>query len=102
MIERYRKAAVESAMSTNSAKISFPHWSKSISSITGETLSGKAIFDLGDNLRQIFFASSEGNIRVGENTNSSLSAGGAAWESLVCWYLNLCLIGSNVVVIKSK
>jgi hypothetical protein len=102
VIESYRKAAVESAMSTNSAKNSFPHWSESISKITNDRLSGEIIFDLGDHLREIFGASSQGNTRVGENTNSSVSAGGAAWESLVCWYLNLCLIGSNVVVIKSK
>lgn len=102
MIESYRKAAVESAMSTNSAKNSFPHWSESISKITNDRLSGEIIFNLGDHLREIFGASSQGNTRVGENTNSSVSAGGAAWESLVCWYLNLCLIGSNVVVIKSK
>lgn len=102
MIESYRKAAVESAMSTNSAKNSFPHWSESISKITNDRISGEIIFDLGDHLREIFGASSQGNTRVGENTNSSVSAGGAAWESLVCWYLNLCLIGSNVVVIKSK
>jgi hypothetical protein len=102
MIESYRKAAVLSAMSTNSAITSFPHWSRSISSITGGRLSGRVIFDLGDHLRDIFKASSQGNTRLGENTNSSVSAGGAAWESLVCWYLNLSLIGSNVVVIKSK
>jgi len=102
VIESYRKAAVESAMSTNSAKNSFPHWSESISKITNDRLSGEIIFDLGDHLREIFGASSQGNTRLGENTNSSVSAGGAAWESLVCWYLNLCLIGSNVVVIKSK
>lgn len=102
MIESYRKAAVESAMSTSSAKNSFPHWSECISSITSDRLSGRIIFDLGDHLRDIFSASSLGNTRVGENTNSSVSAGGAAWESLVCWYLNLCLIGSSVVVIKSN
>ncbi|WP_158970935.1 hypothetical protein [Paraglaciecola sp. L3A3] len=102
MIESYRKAAVESAMSTNSARNSFPHWSESISKITNDRLSGEIIFNLGDHLREIFGTSSQGNTRVGENTNSSVSAGGAAWESLVCWYLNLCLIGSNVVVIKSK
>jgi len=102
MIESYRKAAVESAMSTKSAMNSFPHWSTSISVITGGRLSGRGIFDLGDHLKEIFNASSQGNTRVGENPNSSVSAGGAAWESLVCWYLNLCLIGSNVVVIKSK
>jgi hypothetical protein len=102
VIESYRKAAVESAMSTNSAMNSFPYWSESISNITNDRLSGKILFDLGDHLRDVFGASSQGNTRVGENTNSSVSAGGAAWESLVCWYLNLCLIGSNVVVIKSK
>jgi hypothetical protein len=102
MLESYRKAAVESAMSTRSAINSQPHWTKTISAITRGRLSGRVIFDLGDHLRDIFNSSSQGNTRVGENTNSSVSSGGAAWESLVCWYLNLCLIGSNVVVIKSK
>lgn len=102
MLEAYRKAAVESAMSTGSAIKSFPHWSKSISNIFAGRLSGRVIFDMGDHLRDIFQSSSQGNLRVGEATNSSVSAGGAAWESLVCWYLNLCLIGSNVVVIKSN
>lgn len=102
MIESYRKAAVEAAMSTKSASTSFPYWSKSISKISAGRLSGRVIFELGDHLRDIFRSSSQGNTRVGEATNSSVSSGGAAWESLVCWYLNLCLIGSNVVVIKSK
>lgn len=102
MIEQYRKAAVEAAMSTNSATKAFPYWSQSISKITGGRLSGKVIFDLGDHLRDIFNSSSQGNTRIGENTNSSVSAGGTAWESLVCWYLNLCLIGSSAIVIKSN
>lgn len=102
MIESYRKEAVKSAMSTNSAKNAFPYWSNAIHSITAGMTTGKNIFELGNHLRDIFTSSSQGNTRVGENTNSSVSSGGAAWESLVCWYLNLCLIGSNVVVVKSK
>lgn len=102
MLESYRKAAVKSAMSTSSASNAFPFWEQAISRLTNGRLSGRVIFDLGDHLREIFANSSQGNTRVGENTNSSVSAGGAAWESLVCWYLNLCLIGSRVVVIKSK
>ena len=80
MIEAYRKAAVEAAMSTSSASHSFPHWSKSISTISGGRLSGRVIFDLGDHLRDIFKASSQGNLRVGENTNSSDLL---VWESLL-------------------
>src|SRR5690606_33300354 len=28
-------------------------------------------------------------------------SGGHAWEGLVCWYLNLCLVGTRAVVIKN-
>lgn len=102
MIEPYRQAAVVSAMSINSAKDSFPYWSKSISMITGGRLSGQAVFKLGNHLREIFQSSTQGRTRESSDSNANVSAGGAAWESLVCWYLNLCLIGTNVVVIKSN
>ena len=33
---------------------------------------------------------------------AQLSVGGTAWEGLVCWYLNLCLIGTTAVVYKRR
>lgn len=61
------------------------------------------IFNLGDELSSIFKSTSNGgrqNMTNGNDAQGSLSAGGSCWEGLVCWYLNLCLIGTRVVVIK--
>jgi len=102
MIERFREAAVKSALTPNSASTSFPFWNREIKHITNGVLNGRKIFDLGDHLKQIFSSSTGDQIRESSKSNSSVSTGGAAWESLVCWYLNLCLVGTNVVVVKSK
>ena len=61
------------------------------------------IFNLGDELSNIFKSTSNGGRQgssSGEDTQGLLSAGGACWEGLICWYLNLCLIGTRTVVIK--
>lgn len=52
------------------------------------------ILNLGDHLSEIFQSTATGR------SQSDVSAGGAAWEALICWYLNLCLIGRRTVVIK--
>lgn len=53
------------------------------------------LLNLGDHLSEIFLSTGTS----GRN-QSELSGGGAAWESLICWYLNLCLIGRRTIVIK--
>lgn len=57
------------------------------------------IINLGDKLSDIFRSTSA---NTNNRSQSSLSGGGAAWEALVCWYLNLCLVGTNTVVVKSS
>ena len=57
----------------------------------------KLIDDLGSNLHSIFATTAS----TGRSQNE-LSGGGAAWEALICWYLNLCLIGTRAVVVKKK
>ena len=61
------------------------------------------IFNLGDELSSIFKSTANGGRQGstnGSDAQGNLSAGGSCWEGLVCWYLNLCLIGTRVVVIK--
>lgn len=53
-------------------------------------------YNLGDHLSDVFRSSS--SVR----TQSSVSGGGAAWEILICWYLNLCLINTRTVVVKTN
>ena len=53
--------------------------------------------DLGDNLGDIFRSTG-----VAGRAQNEVSAAGHTWEALVCWYLNLCLANSRVVVIKQN
>lgn len=56
-----------------------------------------ALLQLGESLSEIFAETTTAG-----RSQSTLSAGGNAWETLVCYYLNLCLIGSNSIVIKKR
>lgn len=55
------------------------------------------IVNLGDHLSEIFMSTSKENRDQGE-----VASGGAAWEALICWYLNLCLVNTRTVVFKFK
>lgn len=71
------------------------HWLSEIRSHI-PVVSANNFYNLGDHLSEVFKSSSSGR------TQSSVSGGGAAWESLICWYLNLCLINTRTVVIKTN
>lgn len=53
------------------------------------------IFNLGDQLRDIFRTTGQSG-----RSQSDVSGGGASWESLVCWYLNLCTVNRRTFIIK--
>lgn len=53
------------------------------------------IYSIGDHLREIFRTTGQAG-----RSQSDVAGGGANWEALVCWYLNLCLIGRRTFVIK--
>lgn len=72
----------------------FPVWKERICELA-PVQTPRQIMDLGDNLSSIFNLT-----RTEGRSQSDVSGGGTAWEALVCWYLNLCLIGRRTVVIK--
>lgn len=74
-------------------KKSLPTWNTKIKSLVPK-LTERQIYNLGDSLRDIFYTTKVPRDQGG------VSTGGTCWESLVCWYLNLCLIGRRTVVIK--
>ena len=53
------------------------------------------ILSIGDSLRDIFRTTN-----IAGRSQSTISGSGTNWEALVCWYLNLCLIGRRTFVIK--
>ena len=94
IVEDLRKKSIDKLFETRTFQNSFPIWENKIHGLTNNR-TPRQIIDLGDNLAEIF-KSSGGEGR----TQSDVSAGGNVWESLVCWYLNLCSIGRRTVVIK--
>lgn len=94
-LEALRREVVQDVLSTGTMATHWPAW-RSIVRRHSDELTPDSVLNLGDHLSEIFL-SSRG---VGGRDQASLSGGGAAWEGLVCWYLNLCLIGSPAIVIK--
>ena len=93
--EYFRSVSVQSLFSTATLKNCWPTWKASINEILGSNFNEMDIINLGDHLSDIF--RSTGGEGRGQ---SEVSAGGTAWESLVCWYINLCTMGSRTVAIK--
>lgn len=96
LVELLRKKAVCKLFQT-SFKNSWSVWKNFIVDQYLDTLTPDSILNLGDNLKDIFKTTS-----ISGRSQSTLSAGGTNWESLVCYYLNLCLIGRRTVVIKNN
>lgn len=95
IIEYLRECAINKLFSVKGFNSSFPVWKKEIDKFTPSKTEHE-YFDLGDHLKDIFFSTNTSK----ERSQSDVSGGGANWEGLVCWYLNLCNIGRRTVVIK--
>lgn len=72
-------------------------WQPEISKHLTRDPSPEAVLSLGGKLRDVFKTTKPEN-----RDQTAVSGGGATWEALVCYYLNLCLIGSNAVVFKKN
>lgn len=90
-----RRSAIENIFATNTFQSCWLTWKPEILRILGQNYSESDILNLGDHLSEIFRSTGGAGRGQGE-----LSAGGTAWESLVCWYINLCTASSRVVAIK--
>jgi len=88
--EYFRQISVESLFTANTFKNCWPTWKREINQILGGNYNELDVINLGDSLSQIF--RSTGGAGRGQG---QLSGGGVAWESLVCWYINLCTAGSR-------
>lgn len=95
IVEYLRELAVGQLFATAGFSSAWPTWKAKIQSII-PAYTERQIYDLGDSLRDIFYTTNTSSGR----SQSEVSGGGANWEALVCWYLNLCLIGRRTVVIK--
>ena len=97
LIDELRKRSIKHIMGINTVKGLWPKWKKKIKSHVDDKFDADTVLSLGDHLSEIFQSTGTRG-----RSQKSVSGAGAAWESLVCWYCNLCLLGSRTVVIKYK
>ena len=94
-IDEFRMKVMEKNASVKSFSNAWQVWRPKVDELIGEEPSAEQIFNLGDNLSEIFkFNKVEGR------GQSAVSSGGAAWECLVVWYLNLVFHGTNVIAAR--
>ena len=98
LIEAYRKQVINHIFTLKSFSKVFENWRPLIVEIIGKNPDATKIINIGNSLRDIFRSTSSET-----RSQSELASGGKAWECLVCWYLNLCLIGSrSIIILPSK
>lgn len=90
-----RKSSVQSLFNTDTFNNCWSVWQPHIKQLLGSHYTESDLINLGDSLTDIFRTTG-----VAGRDQGQLSGGGTAWESLVCWYINLCTVGSRIVAIK--
>lgn len=96
-IERYRAQQIARLMAMTSFKDAWKVWEPQIRKITSDYSDATAIYGLGNHLSDIFRSTG-----TGSRDQASLSGGGAAWEALVCWYLNRVFVGTRAIAFKQN
>lgn len=97
VVDLARKQVVTDVLATNVVRQSMQVWQPRLRELVGQRPTATSILALGDNLSSIFASTGQGG-----RGQSDVSGGGAAWEGLVCYYLNLALIGTNTIVFKKR
>lgn len=98
LIEYMRQKSVEKLFGMESFSHNWNNmWQQDITVRLGQNFTPRDILNLGDSLGDIFRSTG-----VAGRGQDEVSAAGHTWEALVCWYLNICLAGSRVVVFKQS
>jgi len=96
IIESYRSALINRLMSIPSFNAAWPTIKSHLLSQlpSKQALTSQDIFNLGDHISNAFQSIGGGR------GQSDVTRAGTNWESLVAWYLNICLCGTNAVTFK--
>ncbi len=94
LIEQIRREVIEGLFNT-SFGVNWDIRSKYLGGLLKATPKKKEVILLGSHLSPAFKLSGSQN-----RTQGGVSSAGVVWESLVVWYLNLCLLGTKSVVIR--
>ncbi len=96
IVEYLRELSVESLFKSKTFFEVWQIWKNEIDNYTSNKTPNQ-ILNLGDNLADIFRSTGSAG-----RSQSKVSAGGNVWEALICWYLNLCLIGRRTIVVRNQ
>jgi hypothetical protein len=92
-LEEFRRSALCHVTSQAGVKGSTSIWSREIKSRLPNPVTPDSLLNLSQFLRDIFMATST------SRSQSGVSVAGSSWQALVMWYLNLCFVGTNCVVV---
>lgn len=97
IIEYARELSIKKLFETNGFSTVWPTWKNKIQTdiFNSAPPTEHLIYSIGDSLRDIFRTTGQAG-----RSQSDVSGGGANWEALVCWYLNICLIDRRTFVLK--
>lgn len=97
IIEYARELSIKKLFETNGFSTVWPTWKNKIQTdiFNSAPPTEHLIYSIGDSLRNIFKSTGQAG-----RSQSDVSGGGANWEALVCWYLNICLIDRRTFVLK--
>tara|TARA_Y100000590_G_scaffold469453_1_gene657096 strand:+ start:101 stop:976 length:876 start_codon:yes stop_codon:yes gene_type:complete len=96
-LNEFKYRYLEQLCSVNSLKNSWPVWESKIKYLINEKQWGQSVFCIGDNLSDVFLSTKDKG-----RSQSGVSGGGAAWECLVTWYLNLLFLNTNVIAVRQN
>ena len=99
IIEKLREDAISDIFSNSTFQKCWEVWKPIDLEKSNHVADAKSLIDLGDHLREIFKSTRPEEGRGGQ---AGVSAAGNLWESIIVWYLNLCLVGSRAVVIRKS
>lgn len=100
MLEQLREHVVTDLLAQRTVASVWPTWRPELQRRLAPAGAAKHVHQLlalGGKLSDVFQTTGGG-----DRDQSSVSGGGAAWESLVCWYMNLCLVGTDAIVAKKS
>jgi len=95
--EHHRQLAMQAIWNIKTWSKCWPVWEKELAKRSANFTDARLVHELGSHLREVFFSTN-----TGRRDQSDVSGGGVGWESLVTWYLNLVLSGTNAVAMRQS
>ena len=96
-VEDYRGKVIADLYKMKTFQAAWEVWEPQIEAFTDNMSDAQKIYQLGGKLSELF--ASTGEAGRGQGT---LSSAGAAWEALICWYLNVVFSGTRGIAVKQK